>query len=328
MTQFLRSNVRRKFALLILAVLLSCITIVTFIETDSRDNSFSSSHKRSQIFHENKKPHRFKKEKLYQFPQGGRALFPSYRLVALYGTPDNPLLGSLGEQGIDETIMRVKQLADQYKGLTKDKIFPTLEIIATIASASPTDNGDFSSEQPIELLEPLIKTAKNQGVYVILDLQSGRSDFLTQAKRYESLLREPNVGLALDPEWRLGSDEVHLQQIGSVGIDEVNATSQWLANFTKTYELPQKIFLLHQFRLSMIQSRERFDTSHQELAYVIQMDGQGAQPTKQETWNTIIANAPPNTYFGWKNFYDEDMPMLTPEQTMQITPLPQYVSYQ
>ena len=34
--------------------------------------------------------------------------------------------------------------------------------------------------------------------------------------------RCPYVGLALDPEWRLAPDQVHLRQIGSVGIDEVN----------------------------------------------------------------------------------------------------------
>ena len=40
-------------------------------------------------------------------------------------------------------------------------------------------------------------------MYVVLDLQPGRSNFLDQAKLYEPLLRLPHVGLALDPEWRL-----------------------------------------------------------------------------------------------------------------------------
>ena len=65
--------------------------------------------------------------------------------------------------------------------------------------------------------------AREAGVYVMLDLQPGRTDFLTQAKRYEELLAQPHVGLALDPEWRLGPQQLHLEQIGSVGIDEVNS---------------------------------------------------------------------------------------------------------
>jgi hypothetical protein len=33
--------------------------------------------------------------------------------------------------------------------------------------------------------------------------------------------------------------------------------------------------------------------------------------------------------WGWKNFYDEDQPMLTPEQTVtQVEPVPDLVSYQ
>jgi hypothetical protein len=34
-------------------------------------------------------------------------------------------------------------------------------------------------------------------------------------------------------------------------------------------------------------------------------------------------------HWGWKNFYDEDAPMLTPAQTAdQVDPFPQLISYQ
>jgi hypothetical protein len=32
--------------------------------------------------------------------------------------------------------------------------------------------------------------------------------------------------------------------------------------------------------------------------------------------------------FGWKNFYDEDTPVLTPAQTMSRKPTPSMISYQ
>ena len=47
--------------------------------------------------------------------------------------------------------------------------------------------------------------------------------------------------------------------------------------------LPQKMFVLHQFSLRMIAGRERLDTSHDELATVIHVDGQGSQPAKAGT---------------------------------------------
>jgi hypothetical protein len=42
------------------------------------------------------------------------------------------------------------------------------------------------------------------------------------------------------------------------------------------------------------------------------------------------ARGPPaNVYWGWKNFVDEDSPMLTPEQTIdQALPTPELITYQ
>jgi hypothetical protein len=266
--------------------------------------------------------------KPFAFPAGGSTLIPGYRFVALYGSPDMPALGSLGEQPLPDTIARVQGLAAQYQSVTSDHVYPTLEIIATIASAQPTDNGDYSQELAIAKLQPWIDAARQAGVYVVLDLQPGRSDFLSQAKQYELLLLQPNVGLALDPEWRLGPDQVHLQQIGSVGVDEVNSVINWLVPLMQAHHLPQKMFLLHQFELAMIQGREQLDTSHTELAYIIQMDGNGSQQAKQDSWHTIMQGAPTNVNFGWKNSYREDPVMLDPAGTMAITPQPWYVSYQ
>jgi hypothetical protein len=264
----------------------------------------------------------------YTFPGGGRELLPEHRIVALYGSPASKRLGALGEQPLQEAVARAKKVAAQYQPHTSKRVLPAFEIIATVASATPTKDGDYSSEVAMATLRPWIAAAKKKGMYVVLDLQPGRKHFLTQAKMYEPLLREPHVGLALDPEWRLAPHQIHLEQIGSVTAEEVNQVADWLADLTKKYHLPQKMFLLHQFRLSMIKNRAQLDTSHKELAYVIQMDGNGAQSTKLDTWRVIRAGAPQNIYFGWKNFYDEDHPALSPQQTMKLAPVPWYVSYQ
>ena len=36
----------------------------------------------------------------------------------------------------------------------------------------------------------------------------------------------------------------------------------------------------------------------------------------------------PNYFMAWKNFIDEDHPMLTPEGTFSVEPRPWFVSYQ
>ncbi len=264
----------------------------------------------------------------WTFPGGGTQLFPQHRVVALYGTPGAPTLGALGEQSTGDSIARIKSIAHEYQALSTEPIVPAFEIITTIASSAPTSNNDYSREIDPASIQPWIDAARQAGVYVVLDLQPGRTDFLTQAKQYESLLAQPNVGLALDPEWRLGPDQRPLVQIGSAGIDEVNQTAKWLAQVADTYHSPQKLFLVHQFRLSMLPDRQALDISHSELSYAIQMDGQGLQQTKHTTWSAVTANPPENMHFGWKNFYQKDSPMLTPQETMQVTPKPWYVSYQ
>lgn len=264
----------------------------------------------------------------FALPSGGKTIFPQQKLVALYGAPGAPVLGALGQQDMQASIVRVKQLSAAYQPYSQAKILPTFEIIATVASESPTENNDYSKELSQKTLQTWITAARNAGIYVVLDIQPGRTDFLTQARQLTPLLSQPNVGLALDPEWRLKPNQIPLVQIGSVSIQEVNATANWLASLTRRNNLPQKLFLLHQFRNDMVVGRAQLNISHPELAYAIQMDGQGTQAQKQDTWRAILRQAPANTTFGWKNFYKKDTTLLTPAQTMAIKPQPWYVSYQ
>jgi hypothetical protein len=264
-----------------------------------------------------------------QLPGGGQVVLPGRRLVAMYGHPGTPALGVLGEQPVDEAIARAKRLAAPYRPLSgKLPVVPTFEIIATVAQGAPGPDGDFSFEAPISQLRPWVEKAGEAGMYVVLDLQPGRQDFLSQAKRYEPLLKLPYVGLALDPEWRLKPTERPLGQIGSASAAEINSVYRWLADLTARNRLPQKLFVLHQFRLSMIGSDEPLQHDRDEVALLIHMDGQGPTNSKDETWRAVVGAAPKGVPLGWKNFYDEDSPMLTPAQTMTRRPTPMMISYQ
>jgi hypothetical protein len=261
-------------------------------------------------------------------PGGGQVLFPGRRMIALYGHPGDPRLGVLGEQSVDAAIGRARRVAAGYEALVKEPVVPAFEIITTVASSSAGPDGDYSSESPIEHLRPWVDAARKAGVYVVLDLQPGNTDFLTQAKRYTELLKQPHVGLALDPEWRLKPGQRHMVQIGSVSAAEINKTADWLAALTRTHRLPQKVLMLHQFRLDMISSRASVRTNHDELRVVIHADGFGTAGQKFDTWRAMHINPPRNVWWGWKNFYDEDLPTFTPRQTVAVRPAPVFVSYQ
>ncbi len=263
-----------------------------------------------------------------QLPGGGQVLFPGHLLVALYGHPGAPGLGVLGQQDLQASIARARQVAAAYRPLTSARVIPAFEIIATVAQAHPGPDGDYSYESPVASLRPWVRRATAAGFYVILDLQPGRASLLAQARRYQSLLESPDVGLALDPEWKLGPGQLPLRQIGGVSSSEVNSVITWLAGLTARYRLPQKLLVLHQFELSMIRDEHELDTRYDDLAILIHMDGQGTPADKQQTWDTITRAAPPRVFFGWKNFYVKDHPMLSPRQTIARTPRLSMISYQ
>ena len=261
-------------------------------------------------------------------PGGGFLPLEDRRVVALYGSPGAPSLGLLGQQDLEATIDRVREFAAGYEDAADGRIVvPGFDIIATVASAGPEPTGDYSRRIPIELLRPLVDRAGEEGMAVILDLQPGRTDFLTQAKEYEELLLLPHVHLALDPEWRIGPTERHLQRIGSVEAAEVQEVADWLAALVRRELLPQKILMLHQFVLPMLGDRDTVVVPP-ELVGVVHVDGQGPLPTKDRTYAVMTDGAEERWAWGWKNFTLIDVPMATPERTLDRTPVPVIVTYQ
>lgn len=259
---------------------------------------------------------------------GGQTPFPGRRMVAAYGSPGIPELGVLGEQDLDDSVEQVQELAEQYEPYSDEQVIPAMEIIATVASAEPGPDNNYSTELDPEALRPWVDRAAEEGIYVVIDLQPGMSSFTEQAKIYEDLLKEPNVGLAIDSEWRLKDGQKHMEQIGAVDAKEINETMEWLAGLTAENDLPQKVFIMHQFSMSMITNRQDLDTSHDELAMVLHADGHGTPDLKMGTWNALQQDLPEGIRMAWKNFYDEDDPTFSPEQTMEVDPKPWFVSYQ
>lgn len=268
------------------------------------------------------------RETTAELPGGGQLAFPGRRMIAVYGSPGTSALGVLGEQDVESTIELVQDMAEEYQPYSDEQVIPAFEIITTVASSEPGADGNYTNELDPQTLRPWIDAAGEAGVYVVLDLQPGRVDFLSQAQRYEELLREPHVGLALDPEWRLEDGQRHMEQIGSVSADEINKVSDWLAQLTAENNLPQKVLILHQFKLAMITDRDQIDTSHDELAITLHADGHGSPELKMATWEALQSGLPDGIWMAWKNFYDEDTPVFTPEQTYDVDPKPWFVSYQ
>jgi hypothetical protein len=258
-------------------------------------------------------------------PGGGRRIFADGRfLVAYYGTAGTGALGVLGEAPPDQIMPRLARAAAPF-GRDGRRVQPVFELIATVAHRGPTETGTYSSNISRADVRRYIDAAHEHGALVVLDLQPGRADFLDVAKTWRWALRDPWVGHALDPEWRMGPHGVPGRRIGSVSAAEVNRVSAWLDALTARRGLPEKVFMLHQFRTDMIRHLERVrDRDH--LALVQHVDGFGTPRQKLDTFHAVVR---PRTFaLGFKLFYDEDVPRMRPAEVLAIRPRVSFVSFQ
>ncbi len=259
-------------------------------------------------------------------PGGGRSLLPDNRLVALYGSHFTPALGVLGEQAPSQLGPRLDAIVDPYRELSDRPILPALDLIATIATASAGADGLYRSRSTDAEIQQWLDAARANDAYLILDLQPGRSDFLTEAQAYERFLREPDVGLALDPEWRTTAPQrPGGGTIGSVSAAEINAVSAWLSDLVAEEQLPEKLLIIHNFRVDMVTDRQDV-TASEGLAVLFHMDGQGGRNVKLDSYRILRQTSP--FYNGFKIFFDEDPNPFQPAEVLNLDPVPDFISYQ
>lgn len=262
---------------------------------------------------------------LTRLPGGVSTVFEDDRLlVAYYGTAGTGSLGVLGEASPDEIMPRLKKAAAAFTA-TGRPVQPVFELIVTVAHAGPTKSGTYSSDIDRADVRAYIEAAHRHGVLLLLDLQPGTSNFLEVVKRWEWALKDPWVGLALDPEWRMSQGGTPGQRIGSVSAAEVNEVTAWLERLTVAHDLPQKVVVLHQFRGDMIRLIERIE-KRPHLALVQHIDGYGPPRAKLATYRALVR--PDQFAPGFKLFYDEDVPRMSPRRVLGLRPEVSFVSFQ
>jgi hypothetical protein len=261
---------------------------------------------------------------LAQLPRGGRRILPDFRIVAYYGAPQDKQLGALGIGTPTQMTRKLEKQAKPYARKSRP-VLPAMELIAVVAAAHPGPGERYNLRQPDSVIRRYLKAARKAKALLILDVQPGRSDFFAETKRLRKFLKEPDVGLALDPEWRMAPGQVPGKVIGSVGAREVNATTAWLDQLVTRYKLPQKLLLIHQFTDDMVPETELKERKG--LAYVLNVDGFGTQGLKVAKYKSFAAQAK-QFRRGFKLFYEEDLKIMSPAQVMRLSPRPDVVVYE
>lgn len=260
--------------------------------------------------------------KTLELPRGGTEIFPAFRVVANYGNAQSQAMGVLGETSPEEAAARLAPVAEAFAEPGRP-VLPAFELIVSVAQPSPGPAGTYSIATPEDLVWQWLEAARAADMLLLIDLQPGTGTFLDDARRFERILREPDVGLALDPEWRMANGGVPGQQIGTVDAAEINEVSAWLADIVAEEGLPEKLFVIHMFTYSMVGNRDAV-MDHPGLATVFHVDGFGGREVKLEKYNAL--KGPYAT--GFKLFHDEDTDIFGPADVLAFDDPPDIITYQ
>jgi hypothetical protein len=256
-----------------------------------------------------------------QLPRGGRRLFPRYRVVGFYGMPN---LDALGAGPPDEVGRRLLRVASGYAG-PGQQVLPMFELIATVAHPFPTPSGLYRTHQHDEIVQRYLQAVRRIKGILVLDVQPGRAEFVDELRHWERYLRQPDVGLALDPEFSMGPGQVPGRHLGRSHAAAINRASAYVAGIVRRHRLPQKLFMVHQFRDRMIADKAAI-AIRPGLAMTWNADGFGVRSAKLEDYRSYTRDR--RFHPGLKLFYEEDVDLMTPREVLRLQPAPRVVNYQ
>jgi hypothetical protein len=253
-------------------------------------------------------------------PRGGRKIFPRFRVVGFYGMPG---LDALGAGPPDLVAERLLRQARAYV-TPGHPILPMFELIATIAHPVPA-GGLYRSRQDAAVVDRYLQAARRHRGVLVLDVQPGRADFLDEVRHWEPLLRQPDVGLALDPEFSMGAGGIPGKHLGHTDADTINRVSAYVAEIVRRDRLPEKLFLVHQFAERMILDKTRVKL-RPGLAMVWNADGFGSRDAKLDDYRSYTRDG--RFHPGLKLFYRLDIDLMSPREVLRLRPVPRLIDYQ
>jgi hypothetical protein len=260
-----------------------------------------------------------------ELPRGGRRIFPDHTVVAFYGAPQTEELGALGVGTPAAAGRRLERQARPYRRAGRP-VLPAFELLATIVQAAPGDDGDYSERQTPRTIRRYLRAARARRALLILDIQPGRAPFMREVRAFRRFLGEPDVSLALDPEWSMAPGQVPGQQIGSTDAETVNRVSRYLSRIVRAGDLPQKLLVVHRFTRDMIRREDRLER-HRGVALTVNVDGFGNRANKISKYREFTRGRR-DRHHGLKLFYEEDTNLMTPRRVLRLRPRPELIVYE
>jgi hypothetical protein len=253
------------------------------------------------------------------------------RIVAFYGNPRARDMGILGELPPEEMLAKLDEEVSAWQAADPSMIVrPALHMIAVMATGHPGADGKYRLRLPTDAIDQVMSWAEQRDAIVILDIQPGRSSVAEELGRLLPYLADPNVHLALDPEWRMQGDALPGQKVGTMHAAEVNHAIDELARLVAENGLPPKVLIVHRFTAAMLPDAGSI-REDPNVQVVLNMDGWGPPSGKVNSYRSFVAPTQV-AYKGFKLFYKNDTKggsrMMTPAEVLALTPVPVYIQYQ
>jgi hypothetical protein len=224
-----------------------------------------------------------------------------------------------------------KEVENWEKADPAHKVQPALHLISVVAQGEPGPAKKYRKVMPDKIITDVYGWAKEAHAILFIDIQTGLDNLQALLPRFEWILKNPDVHLAVDPEFHLGqSGKVPGSKVGTCDATDINFASDYLKNIIRNYKLPPKILLVHRFTRGMVTNANQIALSP-EVTVVMNMDGWGAPFLKRDSYRDFIVKEPVQ-FTGLKLFYHNDTkkghPLLKPQEVLRLIPAPIYIQYQ
>ncbi|HET7694534.1 MAG TPA: hypothetical protein VFK57_02410 [Vicinamibacterales bacterium] len=254
------------------------------------------------------------------------SLLASHLLVTWYGNPHSAAMGVLGQAEGEARAAALRGQAACYAPLTAKRVLPAFHLVAVVAQKTAGTDGRWRRRESLELMTALLAEARRYGFALVLDVQPGRSTVADEIQYLLPMLAEPDVHLALDPEFAMSEGQRPGGAIGHMHASEINAALDAVERVRLARALPPKVVIVHQFTIGMLPDKPEI-RARGGIDLVLDMDGFGPRPLKRASYRAVNRQfALP--FAGFKLFYRQDTNLFDPAEVMQLEPLPSVVIYQ
>jgi len=263
-----------------------------------------------------------------ELPRGGRTIFPNYRLVGFCGTPGAPELGALQGNFPKEVKALEAHAAPYAQGRP---LLPVFELIAVVVQSGAGPDGKYRRRVDDSIVKEYLREARKSKALLLLNIQPGQSDFLTEVKSFESYLREPDVGVALDPEWAMKPNQRPGRFYGQTDGETINDVATYLSSLVSEGNLPEKALVFHQVNRGVLKDELQLKPAPG-VVFIKSVDGLGPAHSKRETYDYLMTTIRKGVHPGFKLFFDEDtrngQRIMSPKEVLALSPQPEYVMYE